>query len=73
MAHVAKMYFSTGFLYSLCFSGSIVKDKFLTLKKLGFSTKKKQYWFKIDQTSRLMDWEQSPKKKKKKKKKTRKS
>ena len=40
MAHVAKMYFSTGFLYSLCFSGSIVKDKFLTLKKLGFSTKK---------------------------------
>ena len=40
MAHVAKMYSSTGFLYSLCFSGSIVKDKFLTLKKLGFSTKK---------------------------------
>ena len=45
MTNVVKMYFLFGFLYSLCFCRSIVKnkftiDKFLTLKKLDFFTKK---------------------------------
>ena len=40
-----KMYFLFGFLYSLCFCCNIFKDKFtidkfLTLKKLDFFTKK---------------------------------
>ena len=77
MAHVTKMYFSTGFLYSLCFSGSIVKDKFtidkfLTLKKLGFFTKKTNIGLRL---IRYLDlWiENNHKKKKKKKKKNKKN
>ena len=45
MTNVANMYFLLGFLYSLCFCRNIVKDKFtidkfLSLKKLDFFTKK---------------------------------
>ena len=58
-----KIYFLIGFLVtlcSLCFCLKIAKDKFmidkfLTIKKLDFFTKKYQYWFKIDQACGLVD------------------
>ena len=63
MTTVVKIYFLIGFLVtlsSLCFCRNIAKDnffidKFLTIKKLDFFTKKKQYRFKIDRASRLVD------------------
>ena len=58
-----KIYFLIGFLVtlsSLCFCRNIAKDKFMidrffTIKKFDFFTKKYQYWFKIDQASGLVD------------------
>ena len=65
MTTVVKICFLFEFLVtlsSLCFCCNIAKDnfivdKFLTIKKLDFFTKKNQYWFKIDRASRLVDWE----------------
>ena len=58
-----KIYFLTGFLAtlcSLCFCRNIakdkfIKDKFFAIRKFDYFTKKKQYWFKIDRASGLVD------------------